>query len=117
MITEKEKNFIEYWERVRMGRSSFINKFLSGLPVATMFGLPIVLLIVIIRIFFPEWYTKISNTTSGMFIVVVIAVVIAVIFYGYFRMHFKWEMNEQLYKELKFKQKKEQLSNHPTDNN
>lgn len=115
MITKKEKEFIHYWEQMRIVRSRFGNKMLSGLPVAVMFGLPIILSVVVIRLFFPEWYTKISNTTSGMFMVIVIAVLIAIFFYSYFRMHFKWEMNEQLYKELKSKEKV-QISSDTIDN-
>ncbi len=107
MVTEKEKEFICYWEKVRITRSKIRNKIISGLPVAAMFGLPIILSVVVVRLFFPEWYTKISNTSSGMFMVIIIAVVIAIVFYAYFRMHFKWEMNEQLYKELKNKERKE----------
>lgn len=107
MITEKEKEFVEYWERVRIVRSTMGNKIASGLPLAAMFGLPIILSLIVVRLFFPDWYTKIANTTSGMFMAVIIAVIIAILFYGYFRMHFKWEMNEQLYKELKIKQQKQ----------
>jgi len=32
------------------------------------------------------------------------------LFFSYFRMQYKWEMNEQLYQELKSKQKKEVTS-------
>jgi hypothetical protein len=34
-------------------------------------------------------------------------VLIAVVFFAYFRMHFLWEQNEQLYLELLHKQKKQ----------
>jgi len=57
-----------------------------------------------VQLFFPEWYTKISQTSQGTFITIVIAVLICVIFFSYFRMHYKWEMNEQLYEELKSKE-------------
>ena len=58
----------------------------------------------VVYLFFPDWYTKISGTTPWTFIVVLIAVIIAILFFSYFRMHFKWEMNEQAYLELKYKQ-------------
>jgi cbb3-type cytochrome oxidase subunit 3 len=55
--------------------------------------------------FFPEWYSKISNIRStSSFLIVMLAVFIATIFFAYFRMQFKWEMNEQLYRELKNKE-------------
>lgn len=106
MITEKERQFITYWERERIWRSTFSNKLLSGLPMAMLFFMPIVLSIVAVYFYFPEWYTKISKTSFGMFVTVVIAVMIAIVFFSYFRMHHKWEMNEQLYKELKTKETK-----------
>jgi uncharacterized BrkB/YihY/UPF0761 family membrane protein len=107
MITAKERQFIAYWEREREWRSKFSNKLLSGLPMAMLFGIPIILSIVVVYFYFPEWYTKISNTSPGMFITVIIAVLIAILFFSYFRMHYKWEMNEQLYKELKNKENKQ----------
>lgn len=106
MLTEKQKNFIIHWENVRENENTIRRKIIGGLPMATLFGLPIILLIVVVYIFFPDWYMKISGTTSGSFAVITIAVLIAILFFSYFRMHFKWEMNEQLYTELKQKSKK-----------
>ena len=74
--------------------------------MATMFGLPIILSVIVVFLFFPEWYTKISKTSSGTFMAMVVAVCIAILFFAFFRMQFKWEMNEQLYQELLFKEKK-----------
>jgi len=108
MISEKEKQFLRYWEQNREGENTFMSKLTQGLPMALMFGLPIILLVIIVRLFFQEWYTKISQTTPGMMITALIAVVILVFFYAYFRMQYKWEMNEQLYQELKIKEDKEQ---------
>ena len=111
MLTEKELSFIKYWETYRDPHNRFSSKLLRGLPMAMMFGLPIILFILSVYLYFPEWYTKISNTTSGSFVTIVIAVIIAILFFSYFRMHFKWEMNDQLYKELIYKQKKAQAAN------
>jgi cbb3-type cytochrome oxidase subunit 3 len=106
MLSEKQMNFILYWEAARERESKLARKLTGGLPMAAIFGLPIILSVVVVYIFFPDWYTKISDTTSGTFTVIVIAVLIAIVFFAYFRMHFKWEMNEQLYLELKSLQKK-----------
>ena len=89
-----------YWERERGKRKGFGNKLLSGLPMAMLFSLPIVLLVIVVYFVSPEWYTKIADTSSGTFITVIIAVFLCIIFFSYFRMHYKWEMNEQLYREL-----------------
>jgi glucan phosphoethanolaminetransferase (alkaline phosphatase superfamily) len=106
MITEKDKAFLRYWEENRDFENSFKRKLYGGLPMAILFGLPIILLIVVIRIFLPDWYMKISSTSSGMFFTAVVAMIVVVLFYAYFRMQYKWEMNEQLYQELKSKESK-----------
>ena len=38
---------------------------------------------------------------------IVIAVIVCIVFFSYFRMQYKWEMNEQHYLELKNKMVKE----------
>lgn len=123
MLSEKDKQFIIYWENAREEEGKFRNKLLSGLPMAILFGMPIILLMLVVKIFIPNWYMKAESKDTNIivpewsekfakvstsdFIIVLIAVLIAVLFYAYFRKHFKWEMNEQLYKELKYKEKKE----------
>jgi hypothetical protein len=111
MLSVEEENFLAYWEQNRAMQSTLISKLLRGLPMACVFGLPILLLIVCVYLFIPDWYIKISKTSPQAFFVVVIAVIIAIIFYAVARMHFKWEMNDQLYQELKLKQKKANAAN------
>ncbi len=106
MLSPKDQSFVEYWKNNRDRESSFARKLIGGLPMATMFGLPIILLVMVVYLFFPEWYTKISKTSSGTFMAMVVAVFIAILFFAFFRMQFKWEMNEQLYQELLLKEKK-----------
>lgn len=72
--------------------------------MALVFCLPILLFLVVVYLFFPEWYTKVSQTSQGTFITIIIAVFICVLFFSYFRMQYKWELNEQLYGELKSKE-------------
>jgi hypothetical protein len=108
MITEKERQFLRYWEANKDNENQFLHKLLAGLPMAIMFGLPIILLVVVVRLFFPDWYMTISQTTPGMFISAIIAVLLIIIFYSFFRMQYKWEMNDQLYQELKYKESKEE---------
>ena len=104
MLSEKDKQFMQYWESERVRQNTVVSKILGGLPMAMIFCLPILLFIFVVYLFFPEWYTKISQTSKGTFITIVVAVFICIIFFSYFRMHYKWEMNEQLYDELKSKE-------------
>jgi hypothetical protein len=101
MLTKDEEKFFAFWEENRELHATAKSKLLRGLPFAGLFGLPILLFIVVIYIFFPEWYLKISKTSPESYLVVFIAVIIFVIFFAFVRMHFKWEMNEQAYKEMK----------------
>lgn len=105
MLSENDLQFIERWEKERGPESTFSRKLLAGLPMAALFCLPILLFIMMVYLFLPDWYAKISNTSGATFVVVVIALMIAILFIAYFRMHFRWEMNEQHYLELKAKLK------------
>lgn len=105
MISEQETKFVQYWEQNRERENTFKRKLTGGLPMALIFSLPIVLSVVVVRLFLPEWYTKISETTPGTFITIIFAMIVVALFYSFFRMQYKWEMNEQLYRELKEKEK------------
>jgi TRAP-type C4-dicarboxylate transport system permease small subunit len=107
MLTEKDRQFIIYWQKVRVRESTIKHKFIAGLPVAIMFGLSILLFFGAVKIFFPSWFTtasykqtdvalpqlsaKFMQLSSGDVIMALIAVIIII----------------QLYKELKGKEKKE----------
>ena len=108
---EQQERFIEYWEKNRDWQKSTGSKIMRGLPMAALFGLPILIFIAIIYFFLPDWYAKISDTSRETFVVIVVAVLIFIIFFAFLRMHFKWEMNEQLYLELKSRRKKADAAN------
>jgi membrane protein implicated in regulation of membrane protease activity len=122
MLSEKDKAFIQRWETVREKESSVKHKLLSGLPMAMLFALPVLLFFVIVKIFFPSWFATATHRqtevvvpgltqdhmqlSAGNMAMAFIAVLVVVLFFAYFRMHYKWENNEQLYRELKSKEKK-----------
>jgi hypothetical protein len=107
MLSEKDRAFMLYWERERDKQNKFVNKLMAGLPMAFIFCLPILLLLGVVYFYLPEFYTRIStalNTSSSTMLVIVVAVFCCVLFFAYFRMHYKWEMNEQYYQALKSKE-------------
>ncbi len=106
MISEKDNAFLIYWEKVRDNENTVTSKISRGLPMAFLFTLPIILSVIAVRLFAPEWYMKMSATSPGAFITILFAMLIIIVFYAYFRMQFKWEMNEQLYTEIKSKKDK-----------
>ncbi len=97
---------MKHWEMVRETEGLFLSKLTRGLPMAILFGLPIILSLVAVYYLSPEWYTKVSPAASGVFGTLITAVFMIILFFSYFRMHFKWEMNEQLYLELKSREQK-----------
>lgn len=100
MLTQKEQEFVNHWEMVRVQYSEPISKFLRGLPMALLFTFPILISLALVYQLSPEWYTKISQSAGSSFSAIVIALILVVFFFSYMRMHFKWEMNEQTYQEL-----------------
>lgn len=100
MITDKEQSFIDYWRDNREELDRPSSKILRGLPIGLLFVLPILLLVIGIYIFSPDWYTKVAPMYSGTFYTIFIALFISAVFIAYFRMQFKWEHNEQYYKEI-----------------
>jgi membrane protein YdbS with pleckstrin-like domain len=105
MLSEKDRQFMEHWEKVRDQENRVARKLLNGLPVAALFSMPVLLLVFAVYLYFPDWYMKISKSSEGTIITVILAVILSMLFFSYFRMHYKWEMNEQLYRELREKEK------------
>ncbi len=121
MLSEKDKAFIRRWEAVRDKESSFRFKLLSGLPMAFLFALPVLLFFIVVKIFFPSWFSTATHKSTDIVVpemtqrfmtisngdvaMAFIAVLLVVLFFSYFRMHYNWENNEQLYYELKNREK------------
>lgn len=106
MISDKETQFLEYWKANREELAKPMSKIVRGLPVAVLFVLPIILLVIVVYIFNADWYAKIAPTDSGTFYVIFIALFITAIFIAYFRMQFKWENNEEYYNKILRKENK-----------
>ena len=99
MLTEQEKLFMEFWEKNRNKEKKVLHKLALGLPLGLVFALPILL-----SVLFHNWYKNMVYISGSQITVILIAVLGIAVFFALMRMKFKWENNEQLYKELKFKQ-------------
>ncbi|HEY8657580.1 MAG TPA: hypothetical protein VIL78_00985 [Hanamia sp.] len=102
MLTEDEKSFIEYWEKNRENEKRFFRQLTYGAPWGLVFALP-----VLVAVIFHDWYKNMIPISETEIILIIITVLGIAVFYSVFRMKFKWDNNEQIYKELKFKQNKE----------
>ncbi|MEO8721755.1 MAG: hypothetical protein ABI297_00665 [Ginsengibacter sp.] len=102
MLTEEEKTFINFWEKNREKEKSIWRKFLYGSPWGLIFALPILLAVI-----FHDWYKNMVYISPSLITLIILGVIAIAVFYTLFSMQFKWDRNEQVYKELKFKQEKE----------
>jgi hypothetical protein len=108
MLSEKEKEFLQYWEENRVKEKSLLKQFFPGLPIGLCLGCAILLMLD------SGWYERanmIAETESSP-TVLFLAIVGIVAFTGFFYKKFRWEMNEQAYKELKHKN---ELQSKPED--
>lgn len=102
MLSEKEKAFIEYWEENRTKEKSILKQFFPGIPIGLALGAAILLVLE------SGWYERANmeeNSESNP-IILFIAIAGIVAFTGFFYKKFRWEMNEQAYKELKIRKER-----------
>lgn len=97
METMNEEEFVESWAQNREEFSGITSKFVRGLPFAILFTLPIVLVVMLVYFLSPDWYAKMKLQREGIFTTIFVSLVIIVLFIAYFRMHLKWEQNEEAY--------------------
>jgi uncharacterized membrane protein (DUF485 family) len=114
MLTKEENEFLKFWGEVRIEYSETASKVKRGIPAALLFSLSILLSLVLVFFFSPEWYTKISQQASGSTIAILVAIILTAFFFSYIRMHYQWEMNEQYYQELKHKLKQKDVEKQNT---
>ncbi|HVX28040.1 MAG TPA: hypothetical protein VHB70_16945 [Parafilimonas sp.] len=102
MLTEKEHAFLKYWEENRFKEKSILKQFFPGIPIGLALGAAILLMLE------SGWYVRADMVAYSQSSPVVIFIAIAAIvaFTGFFYKRFRWEMNEQAYKELKIKEEK-----------
>jgi hypothetical protein len=106
MLTEDERLFIEYWEKNRDKEKRFFRQLTYGSPWGLVFALPVLLVVI-----FDDWYKNMIPISTSLLVLIIVTVLVIAVFYSVFRMRFKWDNNEQIYKELKFKERQ----NHAAD--
>jgi hypothetical protein len=100
-ITEKEVEFMTYWENHRLKKKKLLNQLLVGLPLGVLFGLPILINL------FLGWYKRADMVAHTQLnpVILITAIMLIIVFIAIFSRKHKWEMNEQYYRELKVRQK------------
>lgn len=105
-MTEKETAFIKYWEENRFKEKSILKQFFPGLPIGLALGAAILLLLN------SGWYIRADMValSESSPVIIFIAVAGIVAFTSFFYKRFRWEMNEQAYKELKLRAEKDTIN-------
>jgi len=105
MVTKDERLFIEYWEKNREKEKKIWRRFLYKSPWGFTFALPI-----LIAVIFHGWYKNMVYISPSLITLIIITVIGIAVFFTVFSMQFRWDRNEQIYKDLKFKAEKEDLA-------
>lgn len=96
MLTDKEEDFIKYWEKARHRQRKLIYQLAVGLPVGLLFGLFIIIN------FYSGWYKRADMVANSKFnpVVLYVAVVIIAVFFAVFSKKFQYDQLQQRYTEL-----------------
>jgi len=106
MLTKEEILFLEYWEKQKEKQSRWTYQLLAGLPRGLIFALP-----VLVAVIFDGWYKSMVYISNAQMILIIITVLGIAVFFAFISERFKSESNEQLYKELKFKEGRDKAAN------
>lgn len=104
MLTQREKDFIRYWETNRLRRKKVVRQFLIGIPVGLLFVIPIVIN------FASGWYRRAdmeANSSDFSPMVLLVALLLIVGFTAIFYQRHQWDQLEQRYQELRARQERE----------
>jgi hypothetical protein len=106
MLTERDRQFMEYWKQNRLREKKVFRQLLFGLPLGLLFVVPIIIN------FSSGWYKRANMWARGHAddstpSVLITAALIILVFVAIFSKRHRWEMNEQAYRELQAKQDNE----------
>ncbi len=96
MLSPEENKFLDYWAQNREREKNIFRQIFFGLPFGLLLGIGIVIMLE------SGWYQRanmVAYAQSSPYILLIAIAAIAV-FTGIFYKRYKWEANEQRYKEL-----------------
>lgn len=103
MLTDHEKRFMQYWEANREKEGKLGRQILIGIPFGLLFAIPILLILFSGRVWFKRAdMAAVSHLNPAL---MVSAIMIITVFVAVFYKRHQWDMREQLYQELKGKEK------------
>ena len=105
MLTDEEIAFMDYWERNRDKQNKIFKQLLLGIPVGLLFVIPIVFSLV------SGWDKRavmIANTGDFNPGILLVALLLIIGFTAIFSRKYRWDQNEQKYRELQAKKGREE---------
>jgi hypothetical protein len=105
MLSEREEQFIAYWEANREKEKKFSRQLYIGLPIGIAFAFAIIAFVM-----GGGWYQRaymVANAQVSPFIFL-LGIVAIIVFVAVFYKKFRWEQNEQQYLELCAKKRRTQ---------
>lgn len=105
MLSQQDKDFIHYWETNRLRRKKTFIQFLIGIPIGLLFVIPIVIN------FSSGWDKRAdmeANNANFSPAVLFVALLLILGFTAIFYQRHKWDRYEQHYRELLFRQRREE---------
>jgi uncharacterized membrane protein YbjE (DUF340 family) len=102
MLTEKEKEFINWWELHGQHQKKSIRQWITASPMAIGTSVSIILLVVISRQFgwFRRANTNLNSEASSVVLIIILALIGFILFSSYFTSKHRRDINEQYYREL-----------------
>ena len=100
MLTDEEKSFMQYWEKNRNRKKRSFRQLAMGLPLGVL------IVVLIFANFLSGWFKRadmVIRTEPSLIFVIIGAALLIVVFVTIFSIYFKWDRNEQHYKELQVK--------------
>lgn len=102
-LTPDEEKFIEYWENNRFKQKKFVKYLQVGLPLGVFIAVALAFDV------FSGWYRRaqmVLNTEPSLILVLLVAVVAIAVFISIFTVRYRFDQNEQRYRELLAKKNK-----------
>ena len=103
MITNAEQDFLNYWEIKRTQNKNNPILFIKGFSLGLFFGSLIIVMLGV------GWYQRANMVASAKLnpAILITCIILIAVFLSIIYNNFKWEQNEQYYKELLYKKRKE----------
>lgn len=104
MLSSNDEAFIQYWEKNRDRKKKLLRQLFVGLPLGLLISGGIIFSLDL------GWYSRanmVANSQTNPYILL-IAVLAITVFTTIFYIRFKWDMNEQHYKELLAKKQRKE---------